>query len=158
MVQAFSILLVCQLLREGMVHLTSIPIPGPVLGLTILASVLAWRERRPGIASLRDMPLGTTATGLLSHLSLLFVPADVGVVQQGAVLKANGAVIVLALVASTTLTLAVTAAQRQQARYLPLAQPTSPVPTNLTRSQSPSRPSSSSSASGPIFLMRTPRP
>jgi putative effector of murein hydrolase LrgA (UPF0299 family) len=110
MVQAFSILLICQLLGEGIVHVTNVPIPGPVLGLMLLAAALAWREGRPGITPLGETPLGTTAAGLLGHLSLLFVPAAVGVVQQGAVLKANGVIIAVALVASTTLTLAVTAA------------------------------------------------
>jgi putative effector of murein hydrolase LrgA (UPF0299 family) len=43
-------------------------------------------------------------------LSLLFVPAAVGIVQQGGVLAANGLSIVVALVVSTVLTLAVTAA------------------------------------------------
>ena len=53
--------------------------------------------------------LEETADTLLRNLSLLFVPAAVGVIQHGAVLKAHGTAIVLALVLSTIATLAVTA-------------------------------------------------
>jgi holin-like protein len=110
MVQAFAILLLCQLVGEGIVHLTAAPVPGPVIGLVVLAAGLAWRERYRGEASLGDTPLGRAANGLLGHLSLLFVPAAVGIVQQGGALAANGLSIIVALVVSTILTLAVTAA------------------------------------------------
>ena len=109
MVQAFATLLVCQLIGEGIVHLTSIPVPGPVIGLILLAAGLAWRQGHRGEAALGETPLGRAANGLLGHLSLLFVPAAVGIVQQGGVLAANGLSIIVALVVSTILTLAVTA-------------------------------------------------
>ncbi|MDB5511717.1 MAG: lrgA family protein [Enterovirga sp.] len=112
MVQAFAILLACQLVGEGIVHLTGVPVPGPVLGLILLAACLWLREARfsAGRTPLAATPLAGTANGLLGHLSLLFVPAAVGVVQQGGVLARNGLPIVVALIASTVLTLAVTAA------------------------------------------------
>lgn len=109
MVQAFSVLFACQLLGEGVVHVTHLPVPGPVFGLILLAVALAWRERLPRSQPLGATPLGSAANGLLGHLSLLFVPAAVGIVQQGGVLAANGAAIAVALVASTILTLTVTA-------------------------------------------------
>jgi holin-like protein len=110
MVQAFAVLLVCQLMGEGIVHVTGAPVPGPVIGLVLLAAGLTWRQRHGGGPPLRETPLGQVAGGLLGHLSLLFVPAAVGIVQQGGVLAANGLSIVVALVVSTVLTLAVTAA------------------------------------------------
>ena len=110
MVQAFAVLLVCQLMGEGIVHLTSVPVPGPVIGLILLAAALTVRERSRGGTSLGESSLGRAANGLLGQLSLLFVPAAVGIVQQGHVLAANGLANVVALLVSTVLTLAVTAA------------------------------------------------
>ncbi|HQT78383.1 MAG TPA: CidA/LrgA family protein, partial [Rhodopila sp.] len=50
-----------------------------------------------------------TGRGLLSHLSLLFIPAGVGVIQRLDVLAVNALAIVVALLVSTVLGLAVTA-------------------------------------------------
>jgi holin-like protein len=50
-----------------------------------------------------------TANGLLKHLSLLFVPAGVGVVQQLDRLGSEGVRLVAVIVLSTAITLAVTA-------------------------------------------------
>jgi putative effector of murein hydrolase LrgA (UPF0299 family) len=109
MVLAFAILLVCQLIGEGIVYLSGVPVPGPVIGLVVLAVGLAWHQRRSAGKSVESTALGQAAHGLLSHLSLLFVPAAVGIVQQGGALAANGATIVVALFVSTVLTLGVTA-------------------------------------------------
>ena len=112
MVAAWAILLLCQLAGEGVGHATGLPIPGPVIGLVLLALGLAARERLAagGSTELRETPLGRSANTLLGHLSLLFVPAAVGIVQQGGVLAANGLTLMVALVVSTVATLAVTAA------------------------------------------------
>jgi putative effector of murein hydrolase LrgA (UPF0299 family) len=109
MVRAFAILLVCQLIGEGIVYLSGVPVPGPVIGLVVLALGLAWHGRRVAEEPIEGTALGQAAHGLLSHLSLLFVPAAVGIVQQGGALAANGTTIVIALLVSTVLTLAVTA-------------------------------------------------
>jgi holin-like protein len=53
--------------------------------------------------------LQTTASGLLSHLSLLFVPAGVGVMSHFQRVASEWLPIVVALVVSTLLALAVTA-------------------------------------------------
>jgi holin-like protein len=109
MIQAFAILLVSQLLGEGIAHALALPVPGPVIGLLLLAGALVI-GRRLGLVtsdSLGTTPLGRASDGLLRHLSLLFVPAGVGVVQQGHVLLGNGTAIVVALVGSTVLTLVV---------------------------------------------------
>ena len=56
----------------------------------------------------RDLAHGCqpTAQGLLAHLSLLFVPAGVGVVAQIGVLGAHGGALLAALVISTVLAIA----------------------------------------------------
>ena len=99
---ALALLLAFQLIGEAATYALALPVPGPVLGMTLLLGVLALR--RDLLARLRP----TTST-LLTHLSLLFVPAGVGVMVHGARLAAEGAAIVVAMVASTVLALAATA-------------------------------------------------
>jgi putative effector of murein hydrolase LrgA (UPF0299 family) len=53
--------------------------------------------------------LGDTADGLLQHLSLLFVPAGVGVVQHLDRLGTEGIRLIAVVVAGTAISLAVTA-------------------------------------------------
>jgi len=59
---------------------------------------------RKGVAA----PLRETSEGLLRYLPLLFVPAGVGLINHGVLLKQDLLVIVVTLVISTALTLAVT--------------------------------------------------
>jgi holin-like protein len=49
-----------------------------------------------------------SADGLLGILSLLFVPSAVGIMQHGELIRAWGGPLLLAVVASTALTLVVT--------------------------------------------------
>ena len=102
MLAALTVLLVCQLVGETTVRLLGLPVPGPVLGLVLLLAVLALR---------RDIPetLETTAGGLLKHLSLLFVPAGVGVLQHLARIQAEWLAIAAALLVSSVATIVVTA-------------------------------------------------
>lgn len=99
MVPALATLLVFQLLGEAIVLLSAAPVPGPVLGLALL--LLALLLRPAGLEAIKP-----TAQGLLQHLSLLFVPAGVGVMQHLQRLGDEA----LALVLSTLLGLAASAA------------------------------------------------
>lgn len=99
-------LLACQLAGETLVQAVKVPFPGfafpgPVIGMALLLVFLIWRGG-PGPA------LDATAGAVLRNLSLLFVPAAVGIVQYGSLLAEFGIVLVAALVLSTTLTLLVT--------------------------------------------------
>jgi putative effector of murein hydrolase LrgA (UPF0299 family) len=109
MIQAFATLLLCQLLGEGIAHALAVPVPGPVIGLLLLALglILGRRLGLVGSGGLGETPLGRASDGLLRHLSLLFVPAGVGIVQQGQVILGNGPAIIVALIGSTLLTLVV---------------------------------------------------
>jgi holin-like protein len=102
MIPALTTLLCFQLLGEVVVLLTALPVPGPVLGLALLLATLAvrprWLER-----------LKPTTQGLLQHLSLLFVPAGVGVMQHLQRLGHEALAIGVALVVSTLVGLAVSA-------------------------------------------------
>ncbi|HEY9022112.1 MAG: CidA/LrgA family protein [Paracoccaceae bacterium] len=98
MILAVAILLICQLLGETLARGLGLPVPGPVLGMALL---LLGCLMLPGMAA-RVMP---TAQGLLSHLSLLFVPAGVGVISHLDVLGGSGPALLLVLVISTALAL-----------------------------------------------------
>jgi holin-like protein len=96
-------LLVFQCVGEIIVRLFGLPVPGPVVGMLLLFVVL--RLRRTTAAGIDG-----AATALLQHLSLLFVPAGVGVMLHFGRLADEWPAIVTALVASTVLALVVTAA------------------------------------------------
>jgi len=102
MLAALTVLLVYQLIGEVLVQLLRLPVPGPVIGMLLLFVTLLLRGDAP--ASLRD-----TANGLLGHLSLLFVPAGVGVMLHFHRLATEWLPIIVALVASTVITIGVTA-------------------------------------------------
>ena len=102
MLKAITLLLLFQLAGEAISLLLKLPIPGPVIGMALLFAVLALRGG-PGI-ELRE-----TAQQLLQHLSLLFVPAGVGVMLHWQRMADEWLPIVVSLVASTFVTIAVTA-------------------------------------------------
>jgi len=99
---ALALLLAFQLIGEAATYALALPVPGPVLGMTLLLVVVTLR--RDLLARLKP-----TSSTLLTHLSLLFVPAGVGVMVHGARLAAEGLAIVVAIVVSTVLALAATA-------------------------------------------------
>ncbi len=97
-----TLLLAYQLVGEVMVRLLGLPIPGPVLGMVMLFITLLVRGYTPE-------PLNTASGALLSHLSLLFVPAGVGMMVHFDRIAAEWLPITLALFFSTVLTMVVTA-------------------------------------------------
>ena len=100
MIAALATLLVFQLVGEALVVALHAPVPGPVVGMALLLFTLM--ARPAWLAAL--MP---TAQGLLQHLSLLFVPAGVGVVGHASALGGQGLGLMLALVVSTVAAIAV---------------------------------------------------
>lgn len=105
MLAPLTLLLLCQLVGEVIVAALKLPLPGPALGMAILFAGLQLRGLPAGLASVGD--------ALLSHLSLLFVPAGVGVMLHAGLIAADGAAIGAALVGSTLLAVAVTALAMQ---------------------------------------------
>ncbi len=101
MLRALTVLILCQFIGEVTARAAGLPLPGPVIGLVLLLAVLIIRGG-PAPA-LRD-----TSAGLLRHLSLLFVPAGVGIVTQLDALAQNWVAILVAVLVSTALGLAVT--------------------------------------------------
>ena len=99
--KGLTLLLLCQSAGEVLVRLGGLPLPGPVLGLVLLAALL-------NLPSLRA-PVEAAATPLLAHLSLLFVPVGVGVVGYLGLINQYGLRMLLALVLSTWIGLLFTA-------------------------------------------------
>ena len=109
MIRAFTVLLICQLAGETAVRALTLPLPGPFVGMGLLFCWLLWRPRRSNPSDAPPEALGAVADGLLRNLSVLFVPAAVGVVQHLDLLRAEAAPIIAAVIGSTLLTIAVTA-------------------------------------------------
>lgn len=102
MLLTFAILLVFQCLGEGLAFVLGLPVPGPVVGMLLLFAALLASPRLHALVE----PAGTE---LLRHLSLLFVPAGVGIVVAASAIGSSWLALIVSLVGSTLLTLAVTA-------------------------------------------------
>ena len=102
MIRTFALLLVFQSAGEILAFALRLPVPGPVIGLAML---LGWLLMEPA----RLEPLREDTRALLRHLSLLFVPAGVGVMLHAGRLADEGAAIAAALVGSAVLSICATA-------------------------------------------------
>lgn len=102
LILGMSVLLGCQMLGEMLTRLFSAPVPGPVFGMVILLAGLLVRGKVP-------LSLRVAAEGLLAYLTLLFVPAGVGLIIHGRLIGDDWMAIVGTLVVSTMLTVSVTA-------------------------------------------------
>ena len=87
---------------ETIAFALALPLPGPVIGLLLMMGYLIFKPAQ--LDRLRP-----TALDMLRHLSLLFVPAGVGIMLHGARLQTEGWKLLVVLVVSTLSTLAVTA-------------------------------------------------
>ncbi len=106
MLSALTGLLLCQFAGEVIARGLGLPLPGPVIGMVLLLTVLVWRDWR-GLVAVPASLRGVTAM-LLGNLSLLFVPAGVGVVTQLDVLRANWLAVAVSILVSTAIGLLVT--------------------------------------------------
>jgi holin-like protein len=105
--RSILVLLAAQLAGEAVHRALHLPLPGPVLGMALLAAVLLLRKREP------DEALVKTSNGLLAWLGLLFVPAGAGIVANLSLLRTAWLPITVALIVSTFLTVTVTACVMQ---------------------------------------------
>ena len=102
MLQALAVLLLLQLAGEFVSQFLTLPIPGPVIGMALLFAAM---QLSPKLAD----RIRETANAVLSHLSLLFVPAGVGVMLHLQRVADEWLAIIMALVLGTIMTLAITA-------------------------------------------------
>lgn len=102
MLNYLTLIFCCQLAGEFIIGAAGLSIPGPVLGMVFLFCFLLVRGSIPN-------DLSMVADGLLNHLSLLFVPAGVGIMLHFKLLGDDFFAISVALFVSTVLTVIVTA-------------------------------------------------
>jgi len=102
MIEYITLILACQLAGEFISTSLNIPIPGPVIGMLLLFLFLVIKGEIPD-------QLEIVGVGLLSNLSLMFVPAGVGVMVHLQLLETDGPALLVSIVVSTALTIAVTA-------------------------------------------------
>jgi putative effector of murein hydrolase LrgA (UPF0299 family) len=112
MIASLSLILLCQLAGEVFVRALGLPMPGPVIGLMLLLTLLLARDRFAVLARgpLQGDGVESASRGLLANLSLLFVPAGVGVVQKLDLVAEHGVAFVGVLAISVLATLLVTVA------------------------------------------------
>ena len=114
MIASLALILLAQLTGEAFARGLGVPVPGPVIGMGLMFLFLFLRDAAksplPRVlpAPLTDGTLETIAKGLLANLSLLFVPAGVGVVGRLDLLKTQGFKLGIILLVSTALSLLTT--------------------------------------------------
>lgn len=100
MIVPITTILAFQLVGETLARGFSLTLPGPVIGMALFLCFLALIPRAA-------KAIEPTAQGILSHLSLLFVPAGVGIVGYLDRLASDGVAIITALAISTAVAIAV---------------------------------------------------
>jgi holin-like protein len=95
-------LLLFQALAEALVFALAIPVPAPVVGMLLLFLYLALRGRE-------DEKLNAFSTKFLRHLTLLFIPAAVGMMLHLDRVANEWLPILVALTGSTLVSIGVTA-------------------------------------------------
>ena len=103
MILNFFIIVLCQIGGNAVVRYLDVPIPGPVVGLLLLFSLLLVRGGTPA-------GMDRVTTPLLRHMSLLFIPAGTGVLMHLDLISDEWLPIVAVIAVTTPLTLLVTAA------------------------------------------------
>lgn len=102
MLASIAIFLLLQIVGETISLFFNLPIPGAVLGMVLMLLFLITKHGL--IEKVRP-----TASVLLAHLALLFVPAGIGVIRQSERIANEWIAITLVIVLGTAITMAVTA-------------------------------------------------
>ena len=109
MLVSFAILFAAQLIGEALRQALHLPLPGPVIGMFLLAAGLVVRGRFGGAESeAAPSAMTRTANALIGNMGLLFVPAGVGVMAEMGVLRQDWLPILAGLMVSTVLGVVVT--------------------------------------------------
>mgnify|MGYP000468865217 CR=1 FL=1 len=102
MLNAITLILLFQICGELISRGTGLPVPGPVLGMILMLMAFFLKDNLIGV-------IRPTSGVLLTNLSLLFVPAGVGIIRQGERFANEGLGIFAVIVISTIISMVVTA-------------------------------------------------
>lgn len=102
MLNYLTLILCCHLAGDLISKALEISTPGPIIGMVLLFLFLVIKGHIP-------QDLEKTTDAILNHLSLLFVPAGVGVMLHFKLMKTDWLPISVALIISTILTISITA-------------------------------------------------
>ena len=108
MLNSIFIILLFQLLGEFIQKVFELSIPGPVIGLIFLLSVMLIIKKINKQDTGFETKLVNSAENLLTYLPLLFIPVGVGVVMHLSLLEENLVPVILVIIIGTLLTLALT--------------------------------------------------
>lgn len=107
MLVGITILLVFQLIGEVTAYFLGGFVPGPVIGMAMIAVVLTLTS---GVKMLEPAHQRTleTSRSILANLGILFVPAGVGIIQHLDLIRDRGFALLAIVLLSTVITLTVT--------------------------------------------------
>lgn len=107
MIVGITILLVFQLIGEVAAYFLGGFVPGPVIGMAMIAVVLTLTG---GVRTLHPAHQQTleTSRSILANLGILFVPAGVGIIQHLDLIRDRGFALLAIVLLSTVITLTVT--------------------------------------------------
>ena len=108
MLKSIFIILLFQLIGEFIQKFFELSIPGPVIGLIFLLSVMLIIKKINKQDTDFETKLVNSAENLLTYLPLLFIPVGVGVVMHLSLLEENLVSVILIIIIGTLLTLALT--------------------------------------------------
>ena len=108
MLNSIFIILLFQLIGEFIQKFFELSIPGPVIGLIFLLSVMLIIKKINKQDTGFEIKLVNSAENLLTYLPLLFIPVGVGVVMHLSLLEENLVSVILIIIIGTLLTLALT--------------------------------------------------
>ncbi|RFZ87438.1 CidA/LrgA family protein [Shinella sp. WSJ-2] len=107
MIVGITVLLVFQLIGEVAAYFLGGFVPGPVIGMAMIAVVLTLTG---GVKTLQPAHQQTleTSRSILANLGILFVPAGVGIIQHLDLIRDRGFALLAIVLLSTVITLTVT--------------------------------------------------
>ena len=110
MLNSIFIILFFQLIGEFIQKFLDLSIPGPVVGLFLLLTILLFSKKSHYKIPVNfEINLINSSENLLIYLPLLFIPVGVGVVMHLSLLEENVVPVMLVIIIGTLLTLALTA-------------------------------------------------
>jgi holin-like protein len=107
MIVGIATLLTFQLVGEILAYKMGGLVPGPVLGMALIAIALLTMAKWQRVLSAQTQTIATSKA-ILANLGILFVPAGVGIVKHIDILVAHGLALLALIVVSTVITLAAT--------------------------------------------------